>query len=1544
MSHLSIVTAFGFVLLIAAEAALPQATIRSLQPRSCRPGETIQLTVTGENLDAGLRVVTSDRRAEAHVEAAEAEKARIELSLSDDCPLGPLGVWVATEDGPADPFVLMVDDLPSIAQSEDNHSPESGQKIPVLTAVDGVSSGAKSDYYRFEVTEGQRVAFEILTQSLNSTMDPVLRLTDETGKTLRVADDDNVGPECRFQHRFSSGGEYLLEVRDSRFLAGGHYHLRVGDFPVLQHAYPLTVAPGERTLIQFAGDDDAEDREIEFPSESLERTVPVSTRLPEGQSLAWVPIRLSELPQFVEGRSSGDDAAGSDEPLAPPIAISGVLSETDQRDEYAIRGVKDRLVRIRSRTRSLNCGTLLRMRLINAAGEQVAETAVSDSDEWSFDYTFPDDETYRLRVEDLLGRGGDGFGYCIEVVPEGTFSLSVKADAKVNQQFAVEAGHGACAIDLQVQRFGYEGEIELDLLGENDGLKIVNPRIAAGTKEARVYLAADDEWSPDSISTIRLRGRASADPALQSEATTLAWQRAKTPHVPFPSGWRDGVILLSGAAATEPPFALESDEPARFARPLQRHSMTLKLRRTEETFESGVAILPDALPAGWEMETEAKGDRYDATFTRTGEAIAEPGQMKLLVFAEHQGRGRMEIVNLPLEWFDPLTVRLESAEPLVAGGRTAMVAMLDRQGKDPQPVDLQLSDLPAGIRGPEKLTLAADQDRVEFEIETAADAISREETVLGLAATSSYLGERLHVVADSLPLSLIPIPVSLEVTPREIRLHRSGDRRQFVVTGYDDSATPRDWTRDARLTSADPQVAEIRGTAVFAKADGETEITVELGKHRQSIPVRVVGTETEPRTAFESEVLVALSKQGCNSGACHGSPSGKGMFRLSLRAFDRELDEFTLTREDFGRRVNPIDPEQSLLLLKPMMQVSHGGGKQLRQDDAAYAIFRDWIAEGAQVDPPSVARCVRLEVLPNEKRVLRLEGGGTQQLAAVAHFSDGSSRDVTHLVAYESSRPDVGTVDDNGLVTPLARGETVILVRYLEHIESVPLMFTKQVPGFTWQDPPANNYIDELVNAKLKKLQYVPSDTCTDAEFLRRVYLDVIGILPSVAESRAFLDDPSPDKRSRLIDQLIEREEFAKFWSLKWGDLLRMTKKRLGEKGVHKYHRWIEESIRNNIPYDEFAHQLVAARGSTLANPPANFYRAASDMNLSVETVSQVFLGVRLQCAKCHNHPFERWTQDNYYGLSAFFHRVERRRTERPEEMFIWTSGSGEVTQPRTGEQMEPWLPGLGTVKIDDEAFRRGRFADWLVEPENPFFAKMEVNRIWAQLFARGIVEPIDDSRDSNPPSNPALLDALTQDFVANDFDRQHLLRRILNSRTYQASYRTESLNRDDRLYFSHQRPRLLSAEQLFDALNQVLGLKQRIGELPAGMKATQLPAPDLVQVEFLKVFGQSGRSTACACERTDDSSLGMAIELFNGPMIYEKLRDPQNRFRRGVAAGKPVQEVLTELYFAALCRPPSEVELRAAVDHCEQREDVAAGLEDICWALFNTDEFLFQH
>jgi len=804
-------------------------------------------------------------------------------------------------------------------------------------------------------------------------------------------------------------------------------------------------------------------------------------------------------------------------------------------------------------------------------------------------------------------------------------------------------------------------------------------------------------------------------------------------------------------------------------------------------------------------------------------------------------------------------------------------------------------------------------------------------------------GGAAHAKEDALASTPAVKVTRLEVFPSQIELRGARAYRQLVVTGVAADGSLCDLTASSQMATTDPSVAVVDGTIVRARADGRCQLAVLAGGQAVVVSVEVSQTAQPDPISFQRETLAVLTKQGCNSGACHGSPSGKGGFRLSLRGFDPELDQLTLIREDGGRRTNPLDPDASLLLDKPMMKVPHGGGLKLTRREPGYAVLRQWIAEGCQPDRSDAPRCVGIEVYPSTGQVLK-RPAWQRQLAVLARLSDGSVRDVTELACFSSSDSQIAEVSPRGEVHGLARGEAAILVRYLEHVAAPVFTFVQDVPELVWPQLPQVNYIDELVDAKLRQLGYVPSGLARDEEFLRRVYLDVLGQLPTLEETRQFLADSRPDKRRLLIDQLLSRPEHARFWALKWGDLLRLTAQQVGPSGVFKYHRWLERAFAQNMPYDEFVRQLLLARGSTLENPPANFYRTTSDAQDSVESVCQLFLGARVQCAKCHNHPFERWTQDDYYGLAAFFHRVQKKKSPRSDELWVFVATSGEVTQPRTGKVMKPWLPGRGTVDAADVPDRREIFVQWLTSPDNLWFAQVEANRIWSFVMGRGLVDPPDDFRESNPPSNAALLDALARDLVAHGFDRRHLLRQILNSRTYQADFRPNPLNQDDTRYGSHYLPRMLSAEQLLDAIGAVTEVPEPLEGLPAGTRATQLPAPDLVKHEFLKAFGQPERQTVCACERNTEANLSMAIQFFNGPVIYQKLRDPNNRFRRLLAVGRAPEAILDELYLAAVCRMPTAEERAAALAHLASKDDPAAALEDITWAILNTNEFLFQH
>lgn len=811
----------------------------------------------------------------------------------------------------------------------------------------------------------------------------------------------------------------------------------------------------------------------------------------------------------------------------------------------------------------------------------------------------------------------------------------------------------------------------------------------------------------------------------------------------------------------------------------------------------------------------------------------------------------------------------------------------------------------------------------------------------GLAFVTPVAASEKSAAAAQATAVVVGDPASITLVPDKIVLTGKRSRQQVIVTGQYANSELRDLTPAAELVSTAPNVIKIDRGVIYPLANGAAQLIAKISGKEARIDVTVNGLEQPAPVSFKNGTLAALTKAGCNMGACHGSPSGKGGFRLSLRAYDSALDIVTLRSEYYGRRTNIVSPTESLLLRKPLMELAHGGGRRLKKHDASYEILHDWIAEGLRLDAPAEPDVVKIQVLP-EGRVFQKDGT-RQQLIVLAHFSDGSIRDVTPITCYSSSAESVARVGDDGVVEKVARGETAILARYLDKMATSYITFLEDVPGFAWNNPPEQSFIDTLVNSKLKQLQILPSEVCSNEEFLRRAYLDATGRLPTVEESQAFLADQSPNKRDQLVDMLVDSDDFASFWTLMTGDVLRANAKKLNATGVQKFRLWLYESIRNDKPLNQFAKELLTASGSAFKNPAANYWRASRDPQDATETTAQLFLGIRIQCAKCHNHPFERWTQDNYYGIGAAFVRIGRKPGSDADEEVVYVSKGGEVTQPRTGKQMKTHLLLKGDVDVPVERDRREVFADWLTANDNPFFAKASINRIWGQLLGRGIVEPVDDFRDSNPPSNAPLLDTLAAEFIKNGYSRKWAVKTIMKSRTYQLSSRKNQFNGNDEIYFSHANTRLLSAEQLLDAICQVTTVPETFPGAPAGTRATELTEPPADHY-FLKIFGQPQREMACQCERSNESNLSQALQMINGPVVHNKLRDANGRIAKLVAANKPDEEIINELYLAALCRRPVAAEIDAAKKHLAANTDKKLAMEDIGWALLNSKEFLFQH
>jgi hypothetical protein len=713
--------------------------------------------------------------------------------------------------------------------------------------------------------------------------------------------------------------------------------------------------------------------------------------------------------------------------------------------------------------------------------------------------------------------------------------------------------------------------------------------------------------------------------------------------------------------------------------------------------------------------------------------------------------------------------------------------------------------------------------------------------------------------------------------------------------------------------------------------------------------------------SFERDVLPVLTRAGCNAGACHGNLNGKGGLKLSLKGEDAPLDYATLTRDMLARRTDVIRPDESLILKKATGQVPHEGGARFAKSSNEYAILRAWVARGAKFDAPGAPAITKLVVSPASK--ILVEPADRFRVSAIAHFADGSTRDVTSLIATEFTAVGVAKITTDGEVIREQPGETVLLVRYMSEVVPVRIVFLPDRPVPEMGDLTANNKIDELVFAQLKELRLKPAELAPDHVFLRRAYLDAIGILPTPEETRAFLASTDPKKREKLIDSLLARPEFAEYWAQKWSDLLRNEEKALDKKGVAVFYRWIAAQLAEDRPLNEFARDILSARGSTYANPAANFWRAVRDPLLRSESVAQVFLGIRIGCARCHNHPFDRWTIDDYYGFAALFARVDYRVLENNRkdildkhefvgEQIVWQNRTAEMPNPRTKLPAKPRFLGAATPDIG-EGDRLSAAADWIASPTNPFFARAQVNRVWLHLMGRGLVDPNDDFRATNPPTNPELLDWLAKDFAAGGFRLKRTVKAIMSSRTYQlaATVRDRTTMSDD-LHHSHALVQPLEAEQLLDALSQVTGVPVQFKGYPLGMRANQIPAPpqtgrrfgDVSMGEkFLKTFGKPDRLLTCECERNDDPGLLQAFQLITGDLMNSLIRDPDNRLGKMLSAGKTDSEMLDEFYLAALCRKPTAVEAKKLLAYVGDAKDRRAAWEDVLWALLNSKEFLLR-
>ena len=812
------------------------------------------------------------------------------------------------------------------------------------------------------------------------------------------------------------------------------------------------------------------------------------------------------------------------------------------------------------------------------------------------------------------------------------------------------------------------------------------------------------------------------------------------------------------------------------------------------------------------------------------------------------------------------------------------------------------------------------------------------------------LAYRYLIIVACFPVALVQADDTIRIFPESVQLTTTESSQRLVVQRCRDERVLTQVSDGVQWESSAPQVVEVRAGLAVPIADGQAKLIARVGDQVAKVDVTVSGQQQDFQWSFRNHVESVLSKSGCNGGACHGARAGQNGFRLTLFGFDLAADYSYLTRQARGRRIVPADPGRSMLLTKPTGMLPHKGGVRFDVNDLEYRVLAEWIANGTPGPSAEDPVIERVEVLP---KLSRQKIGSQQQLVVLAHFSDGHCEDVTRWAKYTSLNSNVASVGKHGLLDVTGAGEGAIKVWYLNYNElaflSVP--YDNDVPAAMFANAPRHNFIDELVLDKLVSLNLPPSPPCDDGAFIRRAFLDTLGSLPTAEETRAFLADSSPDKRSSLVDQLLARPEFADYWSHKWSDLLLVTGSRLRPKAVQAYYGWIRDQVENNRPWDDLVYKLVTASGSTFENGAANFYALHQSPEDMAETVSQAFMGLSINCAKCHNHPLEKWTNDQYYGMAGMFARVRGKRwggdfrnDSFQGERVIFSDVRGELVQPSAGKPQPPRPLDAPAMAFEDMADRRLYLARWLTSPENPYFTRAITNRVWANFFGVGLVEAVDDLRLTNPASNEVLLAAVARYLVENHYDLKELMRVILKSATYQRSSLALPENAADSRFYSHYYPRRLKAEVLLDAMSTVTKVPTPFKDQQPGTRALQL-ADASIDSYFLSTFGRPDRIITCDCERTDEPSMTQVLHLYNGDTLNTKLETKGNIVDM-LLDGREHDQIVNEAYLRALSRLPSDAKRSRLVEFLDaaKPDERRAVVEDLFWSILSSREFLFNH
>ena len=885
-------------------------------------------------------------------------------------------------------------------------------------------------------------------------------------------------------------------------------------------------------------------------------------------------------------------------------------------------------------------------------------------------------------------------------------------------------------------------------------------------------------------------------------------------------------------------------------------------------------------------------------------------------------------------------------------------------GSTKQKGGLDLSSLEASIKGGDtgsgitpgkplesevihRISLAHDDDDI---MPPKGDPVSREQ----IQALSNWVSQGAKWPDGTILVGKVPEDItsakdaegllSIAVYPPAVSLTTNADLQRLVAIASYQDGTTRDITRKVSFSPQDTSLVSVAGNLLRPRNDGKTNLITAFHGKQASIPLQVETSANNRPISFRLDIMPIFMRAGCNTGSCHGSARGQDGFMLSLFGYDPAGDYHRITRELTSRRINLAIPEESLMIEKAIGSVPHTGGTLFDKKSEYYHTLRNWLSNGAPDDGKEIASPVALNIYPEQ---VVLEGRGSkQQFIAVASYSDGTTRDVTSLAVFESNNAPSAAIDKDGMVTAGNRGEAFVMARFATFTVGSQAIVIPESLEYNKPEFPSDNYIDPLVADKLHKLRIVPSELCTDEQFLRRVTIDITGTLPDEEQFRAFMADSSTDKRQALVDKLLARKEFTEVWVMKFAELLQIRtnpNNQVSYKATLLYYNWLQERIANNVPFNKIVQELLSSTGGTFTNPSTNYYQIERDTLKLSENVAQVFMGMRLQCAQCHNHPFDRWTMNDYYSFAAFFSQIGRKRAQDPREVIVYNRSNGDMKHPVGGRVMEPVFLGAEKPEIKSGQDRREILADWMASPKNPFFSRNLANIVWAHFFGIGIINPVDDVRISNPASNPQLLDALAQRFTDYNYDFKRLVRDICTSRTYQLSTRVNESNQGDNSNFSHGSIRRLRAEVMLDAISQATDTKNKFRGLPLGARAVQI-ADGNVSSYFLRTFGRAERKTVCSCEIKMEPNLGQALHLINGDATGSRIASGKV-VATMLKDGKSPEHVIENLYVRTFSRLPTETELSQLLEKIDKDpKKVRQDLEDVFWALLNAKEFIFNH